>query len=82
MHALYSTRKTDDEYATMELPAAEYRVLALFRLWNAVQFFFAYKHLLNKPWDKVLVEYIPKYDNCGNTIAKQMTDLKCFCAGF
>jgi len=38
--------RADETYADMELPAVEYRVLAAYRLWNAIHFFYAHRELL------------------------------------
>lgn len=37
-----------------------YRLLSLFRYWNMIEYFFPYKHLIDKNWGAVLREYIPK----------------------
>lgn len=37
------------------------RLLALFRYWNIVQYFFPYKYLTEKNWDEVLKIYIPSF---------------------
>ncbi|MDR2037431.1 MAG: hypothetical protein LBQ60_05865 [Bacteroidales bacterium] len=37
-----------------------YRLLSLFRFWNVMEYNFPYKYLTNKPWSKVLSEYIPE----------------------
>lgn len=39
-------------------PDCGYRLLAVFRFWNMVEYFFPYKHLTDKPWSDVLPEYI------------------------
>lgn len=57
---LYSRRRLDEEYAKMTFPSREYRFLALFRFWNAIQYFYPYRDLLDEPWDSTLVRFIPK----------------------
>jgi hypothetical protein len=52
----------DKSYAEMEFPAAEYRLLALFRFWNVINYFYPYKHLIDRPWDDVLPAYIPRFE--------------------
>ncbi|MDM1412117.1 hypothetical protein HX038_15380 [Myroides odoratimimus] len=37
-----------------------YRLLALFRYWNAIEYFYPYKNLIPKNWDDVLKQYIQK----------------------
>ena len=36
------------------------RILALFRYWNIINYFFPYKKIMNQNWDTTLVEFIPK----------------------
>jgi hypothetical protein len=44
----------------MTFPAEEYRLLALFRFWNIINYFYPYKRLMDQPWDSVLVDFIPR----------------------
>lgn len=37
------------------------RLLALFRYWNYVEYFFPYKYQMDENWDKVLVEMLPRF---------------------
>lgn len=39
----------------------KHKLLFLFRFWNAINYYFPYKHLTNKDWNDVLREYIPKF---------------------
>ena len=41
---------TDETYPEMTYPAVEYRVLAAYRLWNIIQFFYGYPQLID-PWE-------------------------------
>lgn len=43
-------------YSDMVFPGKSYRLLAVFRAWNAVNYFFAYKDLMTKNMDFVLKE--------------------------
>lgn len=47
----------EEPYAGLTDPDCGYRLLAAFRFWNMVEYFFPYKFLTDKPWDKVLPEY-------------------------
>lgn len=38
-----------------------YRLLALYRYWNIIQYYFPYKNLIGKDWNEVLGDYIPKF---------------------
>ncbi len=46
-------------YADLPLPDAGYRLLALFRLWNIVTYWFPYRDVIGEKWEDVLVEFIP-----------------------
>ena len=37
------------------------RVLALFKYWNMIEYFYPYKYMTDQSWDNVLVEMIPKF---------------------
>lgn len=60
-------------YAEMEFPAAEYRLLALFRYWNVVNYFYPYKHLIRETWATVLPRYIPKFEANRDAADYQLT---------
>lgn len=52
----------DEKYADMLYPKREYRLLALFRMWNVIQLFYPYKHLLDRDWDGALLTFLPKFE--------------------
>lgn len=52
----------DEKYADMLYPKREYRLLALFRMWNVIHFFYPYKHLLDRDWDGALSAFLPKFE--------------------
>ncbi|WNG35710.1 peptidase S41 [Archangium violaceum] len=54
--------QADQKYEDMLYPKREYRLLALFRLWNVIQLFYPYKHLLDRDWDGALLTFLPKFD--------------------
>jgi C-terminal processing protease CtpA/Prc len=47
-------------YDSLAYPPASLRLLALMRYWSAINFFCPNKDLLQKNWDSVLYEYVPK----------------------
>jgi C-terminal processing protease CtpA/Prc len=57
-----SVARPDKPYAEMAYPAREYRVLAAFRIWNVIHYFFPYKDLIGEDWDAVLREFIPRME--------------------
>ena len=44
----------------------EHRLLALFRYWNIINYFYPYKNIIDQNWDSTLVEFIPKIINAVN----------------
>ena len=47
-------------YFRRSLPDAGYRLLALFRTWNIIEYWFPYRDLMDEDWDTVLREFIPR----------------------
>lgn len=60
--------KHENAYSNMPYPDDGYRVLALFRYWNMINYFFPYKHLIDKDWNNILKEYIPVFINAQNEL--------------
>jgi C-terminal processing protease CtpA/Prc len=58
--------RPDKKYDDMHFPDADYRLLALFRYWNVIHFFYPYKHLLDDDWDKILSRFIPIFESAAN----------------
>lgn len=46
--------------------SAEIKMLELFRIWNAVEYFYPYKYLLDHGWDDMLKKYIPVFRSIRN----------------
>jgi C-terminal processing protease CtpA/Prc len=63
----------DKPYTDMEFPAVEYRLLALFRFWNVINYFFPYKKHIEDAWENVLPRYIPKFETNKDAVDYQMT---------
>lgn len=47
-------------YAGIRLPDAGYQLLALFRFWNIIEYWFPYRDVIDENWDAVLAEFIPR----------------------
>lgn len=52
--------KHENAYAEKPYPDAGFRLLALYRYWNIIQYYFPYKYLIEEDWNGVLEEFIPK----------------------
>lgn len=46
--------------------SVETKMLDLFRIWNAIEYFYPYKYLLDHRWDDILKKYIPLFRNIRN----------------
>lgn len=53
----------ESPYSSLLYPDAGYRLLALFRYWNAIQYFYPYRYLIEENWDSVLTRFIPLFIN-------------------
>ncbi len=37
------------------------RLITLFKYWNVIEYFYPYKYVMDQPWDEVLLEMIPRF---------------------
>lgn len=58
--------KNELTYSNSPYPDVGQRLLALYRFWNIIQYFYPYRHLIDGDWNKVLEEFIPKFINAKN----------------
>jgi C-terminal processing protease CtpA/Prc len=63
----------DNAYAQMSFPTEEYRLLALFRFWNVIRYFYPYRHLIDRPWETVLTDFIPRFTENQSALDYQTT---------
>lgn len=59
----------DDAYAAMRAPSAAYRILAAYRYWNAIYYFYPYKQLIGETWADVLPRGIRMLEAAGDSLA-------------
>lgn len=57
----------EHEYFDTRFPDAGIRLLALYRYWNMVNYFFPYRYLIGESWIKVLSEFIPVFLRAQNS---------------
>jgi len=60
--ALSSVPLTEEKYPSMTAPDLPHRLLAAFRIWSVIHYFYPYKHLIGD-WDGVLREFIPRFED-------------------
>jgi C-terminal processing protease CtpA/Prc len=51
----------EEKYVSMKADDGGLRMLALFRYWNIIEYFFPSKYLIKENWDAVLKEFIPRF---------------------
>jgi len=68
--------KNEQAYNNMPYPDAGFRLLALYRYWNIIQYCFPYKHLITEGWNNKLPEFIPAMVNAADTAAYQTVLLR------
>ncbi len=66
----------ENPYAYMPYPDAGFRLLSLYRYWNAVQYFFPEKRLADKDWNTVLGEYIPVFIGARSELEYELAALR------
>jgi C-terminal processing protease CtpA/Prc len=68
-----ATPPADDLYQEMLFPDPGYRMLAAFRIWAGIEFFFAYPHLMDQDWSDVLREFVPRFQAASDAEAYALT---------
>jgi len=53
-------------YEHILFPDLSYRLLALFRHWNIINYFFPYRDLCDEKWSEVLAQMLPEFINVTN----------------
>ena len=67
-----SISKAEYKYENSDL-SEEYRLLSIFRYWNVINYFYPNKHLMDKKWESVLEEFIPKFQNAKTNLEYHLT---------
>lgn len=60
-------------YEEMNYADTRYRILALFRLWNAMEYYYPYRNALDDDWNEVLLNLIPEMLEGTNRHSYQLT---------
>lgn len=64
--------KNEHLYYEMPYPDAGFRLLALYKYWNMIQYFFPYKNLTDQDWNLILKKYIPVFVGSKNELAYEL----------
>lgn len=60
--------QNENAYSDMKYPDTGFRLLALFRYWNIIQYYYPYKYLIDDNWHDVLEEFIPVFIEASNEL--------------
>jgi C-terminal processing protease CtpA/Prc len=47
-------------YAEIKIPDAGFQILAVFRFWNIIRYWYPYRDIVGENWDDVLAEFLPR----------------------
>jgi hypothetical protein len=50
----------ESAYVAVKLPDPGFQLLAVYRFWNIIEYWFPYRNLIEEDWDGVLREFIPR----------------------
>ena len=59
----------EPNYAALKLPDTGYQLLALYRFWNMVEYWFPYRDVIGGSWDEELAAFIPRIATAGDSDA-------------
>lgn len=59
----------DAQQTTASWQREEVRLLALFCYWNIIEYFFPYKHLMDRPWEETLLDFIPLFSEAPDELS-------------
>ncbi len=63
-------------YLNMPYPDTGFRLLALFKFWTMIDYFFPNKYLTDKNWDNVLKEYIPVFISANDELEYELAAIR------
>jgi C-terminal processing protease CtpA/Prc len=66
----------ENPYQNMYYPDAGFRLLALYKYWSLIQYFFPNKYITDKNWDNVLKEYIPVFLSAKNRLEYELAAIQ------
>lgn len=58
-----SNFENENLYEEMDYDDDGYKLLALFRYWNIIEYYYPYTDVIEENWDEVLTTFIPKFVN-------------------
>lgn len=68
--------KGEKAYPYMTYPDDGFRLLALFRYWNMINYFFPYRHLMDEDWNLALKKHLPAFLEAEDELAYEKAMVK------
>jgi peptidase S41-like protein len=65
--------RNENSYSESPLPDADVRLLALYRFWNMIAYWYPYRDLISENWDNVLREFVPKLWSANDALSYRLT---------
>lgn len=69
----YANLNGEKEYSLIKGEDDGYKLLSLFRYWNIIEYYFPYRTVMDKDWNDVLIEFIPKFEACQDDLSYKLT---------
>lgn len=66
----------ENKYYSMSTDDDGFQLLALYRYWNMIHYFFPSKYLTDTDWNGVLKKYIPKFINAKNKLEYELASIE------
>lgn len=68
-----SNFENENLYEEMDYDDDGYKLLALFRYWNIIEYYYPYTDIIEENWDEVLTTFIPKFVNTESELDYKLT---------
>ncbi len=68
--------KNENPYNDMTYPDDGFRVLALYRYWNMIRYYFPNTDIMDKDWDGIMSEYLPRFINAEDELSYEIAALQ------
>ena len=68
--------KNERAYANMAFPDDGFRLLALYKFWNMIHYFFPNRHLIDEDWNLILRKYLPVFLSAKDELEYEIAALR------
>ena len=66
----------ENPYSNFKYPDVGFRILALFRYWNIIKYYYPYRYLLDRYWDNSLFSQLKKFTSSSNELEYKLNVLE------